>query len=337
MIIAAISPAGVLLYAQGTVQLANVSFPYTSIEVGDYVRVTIAGAARYGTVTVVQNGGAPFNFGKTDASGHWSVMIEETEAYVGDYYQSWYVNGIAIAPNNGNRQLFPWAAALPSFSVAAGALPSSPPILGQVSESCGAPLNVTAKWAWTPVSWESTTSYGSSVPNAAAQNWNMAESKLELTYAPPTEDILVEDSTILPSNVFGATELDSQGCSLCYNDVDICNGSCLGPTAMYYADIFLNTSLINEYATALGAASSTIAAAVVTHELGHTLALGDLYPRYGICSEDKRIMMSGGLLDLCGVSAPTSRDVGAFNSVYTGSPGFCAPGKNVCYLGDSCS
>ena len=46
----------------GSVALRNVSVPFTSLEVGNIVEVTITGATPFGTVTVVQNGQPPYVF-----------------------------------------------------------------------------------------------------------------------------------------------------------------------------------------------------------------------------------------------------------------------------------
>lgn len=170
-----------LLCAQGTVQLRNVSYPFTKLEVGDYVAVTITGAAPNGTVTFVQNGGSPYVWGMTDNAGNWSTPpgLQESGSNVGDYYQTWYVNGVPVTPNNPDTNYFSYAPSLPSFSVGAGAFPSDPSVLTFVY-ACGGDSNVTAKWIWTPVGYAPETSYGSSVVDAAAQNWNNAQTKLSL-------------------------------------------------------------------------------------------------------------------------------------------------------------
>ena len=65
------SPA--LLHPAPYVSLVNVSHPFTPLEPNDTVQVSISFAARNGTVTVVQNGGAPYVMGTTDQSGFWST------------------------------------------------------------------------------------------------------------------------------------------------------------------------------------------------------------------------------------------------------------------------
>ncbi len=174
---------------------------------------------------MVQNGGSPYVIGMTDAAGNLSITVQETDADVGDYYQTWYVGGVALESDNANPRYFSWAAALPSFSVAAGALPSSPPVLGEATISCRGPSNVTATWMRTPASHEYTTSYGASVPNAAAQDWNAVRSKVRLEYSSKAINILVEDAS-LPANVCAETALYNQAYPPCYNDTDICNGAC---------------------------------------------------------------------------------------------------------------
>jgi hypothetical protein len=115
------------VHAQGTVSISNMSYPFTNLQVGNYVEVTITGAAPGGAVTVVQNGGSPYFFGTTDSvTGNWSTSAQETGDNVGDYYQTWYVNGVALTPNNPHQTDFSYGPQLPSFGVSAGYVASSP-------------------------------------------------------------------------------------------------------------------------------------------------------------------------------------------------------------------
>jgi hypothetical protein len=50
--ITAMHLAGSAAHAQGTVTISNLSYPYTAIEVDNFVQVQITGAAPYGEVTV---------------------------------------------------------------------------------------------------------------------------------------------------------------------------------------------------------------------------------------------------------------------------------------------
>lgn len=314
------------------------SYPYTTLEVGNYVQVLITGATPGGVVSVVQNGGAPYTFPvAVDGSGNWSTSAQETGDYVGDYYQTWYVNGVALTPSDPYAQYFSYGPQLPSFSVSAGYFPSSPGVDIGVN-ACGGPQNVTAKWAWSPVSIYTNSSYGSSVINGAAQQWNVATNSIVSfrlsTENPPIEDILVSDGT-LPTNIYGQTAPYSNACSQCYNLLDRCNGACLNSTSLYYANITLNTSLINSAAHGLGWDHTTEASAILGHEFGHTLQLDDVRIQYGVCSEVASVMTI--IADLCAVYTPTSRDVTVVNGNYPNSPGYCVAGGNYCTAGVGCN
>lgn len=329
-----LGPAIVSAYAAGTVVLANVSKPYTGIEVSNTVSITINGAAAFGTVAVSQNGGPvtvwPGQPNTTDGSGHWFVSSVETTGNIGNYTQTWYVNGVPMTPVNLDRALFPDAPSLPSFTVHNTQLKSNPPVLVVVN-ACGGPQNVTAKWVWNPVSYQFNTSYGASVVSAAVGRWNTAQGKINIQSSSTIADILVGDGT-LPPNTYGGTYLYSQACdSSCYRHTDLCTGVCFNSQAIFYSDIILNSSLINNLATASGIASSTVATHVLTHELGHNLGLGDLNPSYGVCSEVGSLMVT--MLGMfCGVSNPTSRDINVFNTVYSVAP----PTESCGYTVHSC-
>ena len=161
----------------GSVSLRNVSFPFTSLEVGTTVEVKITGATPFGTVTVVENGNPPYVFGTTDAFGNWSVQAVETQVYVGSYHQIWYVNGVDVPPSNPDPIYLPSSPRLPSFTVYANSLPSGvPPVVSAVN-ACGGPGG-TALWKWTPVGYYSTTSFGSSIVGTAIGRWNSAQSQI---------------------------------------------------------------------------------------------------------------------------------------------------------------
>lgn len=86
-----------IAFAQ-TVKLRNVSHSGTQFEAGNIVEVAITGAVPSGTVTVIQNGGAPFVFGTTDSSGNWSITATESGSDVGSYSQSWFVDNVPMTP-----------------------------------------------------------------------------------------------------------------------------------------------------------------------------------------------------------------------------------------------
>lgn len=318
----AVSP----LFAQGTVTLNNVSYPFTSIEVGNTVQVQITGAAPNGQVTVVQNGGAPYVFGTTDASGNWQVTATETAANIGDYQQLWYVNGVAVTPWVAPPYLG-WAPTLPDFSVGTQQTPASPGVWGDLVNTCGHDNSSTPVWGWNPVAYVSSTTYGVSAVNAAAQYWNNAETTVTLAGSTSVQDIDVFDGT-LPADEFGETESWGNGCSPCYNQYDECNGACLNSSTIYYENITLNDSAINGTASYKGWASSSEATYTVVHEFGHSLQLDDVDLNTGQCSEVGSVMTS--IPELCGIFGPTSRDVATFNSVYPSSPGYCSIGGDYC-------
>lgn len=314
-----------------TVSIRNVSYPFTPLEVGNTVEVRISGAAPLGTVTVVQNGNPPYTFGSTDASGSWSVQSVETSAYIGNYHQVWYVNGIEIPPANPDPTYLPDAPRLPTFTVFANSLPSGVPPRTSAINSCGntGPL---AKWSWNPVGYDSTTSYGLVAVNEAMARWNSAQSKIPLQYSTVEQDILIYDVSSLPGALAGTANY-SQGCNpTCYRYTNECTGVCLDTGAMYYSDILLNTTAINATANAMGASVTAFVTTTIAHEIGHSLLLDHSNPlsRVGRCSEVGSIMYPTQTVFLCGVNSPTFRDTSGINSIYPSSPSYCPLGNNYC-------
>lgn len=333
------SPA--LLHPAPYVSLVNVSHPFTPLEPNDTVQVSISFAARNGTVTVVQNGGAPYVMGTTDQSGFWSTTATETVQTIGDYVQYWYVNGVQLGANNPYLPDFPFAPALPSFTVFPLYTGSNDPgeLPGAAYDTCNGSKSPTAFWAWEPVAYYSTSSYGLAVVGDAAEQW--WEGPVPFTEgSEEVEDILVEDDSSLPSGTAGRTLLYNQTCDeQCYGSTDQCTGECLDDSAIYYVDILLNTPRINAIAAEMNVPGSAFATAIITHELGHALQLGDALPSLisGRCSEVKGVMYGFPVSQFsCGATSPTSSDLNELDAIYPWSPPYCPVGDDYCYYGVPC-
>lgn len=320
-------------HAQGSVTLRNLSWPFTPLEAGDWVQVAITGATPGGTVTSVQNGTAPYTWGTpVDGSGNWTVSAQETTANVGDYTQTWYVNGVALTPNN--PPVLTYGPTLPNFSISTPTLPFDPAVRNFVDNACGGPTNVTPVWAWTPISYQVTSSYYDT-GDAASEAWNSAQSIIAFQSSSAELDVLVGDGS-LAAGTYAQAYAYSQGCSSCYGQVDACNNACLSPSTLWGVNITLDPSQIDTAAAAVGWNSTAFADQIAMHEFGHALGLDHEPIESGACSQIDSIVAPGGLGLLCGYQAPTARDVRVVtNSLYPYSPGYCAPGNNVCY-GLSC-
>lgn len=329
----------VIMHAQGTVSLRNVSYPYTRLEVGNTVEVTITGAAPFGTVTVVENGGSPFEFGSTNGFGDWSTTGVETAGYVGSYNQRWYVNGVEMTPNNPDATYLPFAPRLPSFNVYTNFVGSNCAAQSTVSAGCGASNNA-RHWIWTPVMYRSTSSLPASNVSGAVSPWNSIQSKLSFS-TDPYEDVLISDGSAGGAN--GVTSVYGQDCNTgCYNNMQLCNGQstnqCFNAAAMYYATVVLDPSVISTAASFNGTTFAAFGQMTLTHELGHALRLADIAPVDGKCSEVQSIMYgSGSMLWNCGVRNPNSScDASSINTVYPSAAYYCiAPYCQV--PGQSCS
>jgi hypothetical protein len=69
----------------------------THFRVGDSFTVNVKGSPNQ-PVVIVQNGGSPFNFGNTDASGNWSTTGSWQSGDAGSYTQYWTVAGVPAMP-----------------------------------------------------------------------------------------------------------------------------------------------------------------------------------------------------------------------------------------------
>jgi hypothetical protein len=203
-----------------TVTLSNLSHSYTHLEVGNVVRVQITGAAPFGTVTVVQNGNAPYTFGQTDGNGNWSTTSTETSDYVGSYNQVWYVNGVALSPNNPNTTYLPYAPTLPAFTVYANFTGTSCPVQSTQSAGCGASNNA-RHWIWSPVTYSSSCA----VFTSAITSWNGIQGRISLSSdSSVRQDISISDDSGLPG-YSGITYSYGEDCGGCYNLIDQCTGT----------------------------------------------------------------------------------------------------------------
>lgn len=279
------------LSAQVTIR--NVSFPYTALEVGNTVQVSISGATPFGTVTVVENGGVPYAFGATDASGNWSVSNEETAPYVTNYNQVWYVNGSPLTPVNADPTYFPYAPRLPNFSVYSNFVGSNCPPQSPENEGCGTPGNA-RRWVWSPITYGTATMstvVNSSTFSTAASTWNsITGGKLSFS----SDNSVRQDLTIGDDNSIGSFNADvvsyGQDCTGCTNRIDVCSGACLNPAAMFSSIMRLNISEMTTAAGFWGMNVQAFAPLVVAHEMGHVLRMGHSLISHGKCSEVTSIM-----------------------------------------------
>lgn len=328
-----------LAFAQGTVALRNLTHPYMSIQVNDYVTVTITGAAPNSAVTVIHNGGAPFFFGNTDANGYWQLVAHETSEYIGDHEQIWRVNGVPLTVVNPDPNYFGYAPRLPAFRVH-DLLPSgtNDPTFTPASAivNCSGP-NSQVKWVKQPIRVRAFDYIAAT--QTAVNRWNSIQTRLPFLYVSDSlnYDVHVDAITPLASNVLGNTYVYSNTCNTaCFNRINECNQTCFSSTTEFGAWIQLNPTAINFYAQALGHPTSTIAEGVATHELGHTLPLDHSLTIHGICDEVHSALypVASGMFS-CGVTSPTTVDRNVLHSYYIASPTYCGAGS-WCYADRMC-
>ncbi len=320
-----------------SVTLRNVSFPLTGIEAGNTVAIDIAGAAHFGSVTVVQNGAAPFFFGTTDGSGAWSISALETAADVGVYNQVWYVNGVPLAPANANATYFASAARLPDFNVYANWVGSNDPAISNAKAGCGGASGSLLRWGWSPVTFLPNSSVSASVISSSAGAWNGIQSKISYSSTVSArQDVIASDNNTLGTTVYGATDVYSEDCLSCLNYIDQCTGGCLTASTVFHAEIGINITEMNTARNLYSPALSldNFAAPLIAHEFGHALRLGHTAFSNGTCSEVKSIMYpSASVIRGCGVFAPTSVDVGVINTMYPSAVASCpATQSNYCFV-----
>lgn len=320
-----------------SVTLRNVSFPLTGIEAGNTVQIDITGAAPWAPVTVVQNGAAPFYFGDTDAYGDWSITNSESAGDVGPYNQVWYVGGVAVTPANPNATYFGAAALLPDFNVYANWVGSNDPAISSSKAGCGGASGSSLRWGWSPVTFLPNSSVSASVIGSSAGAWNGIQSKISYSSTVSArDDVVASDNNTLGTTVYATTGAYSEDCLSCLNHVNQCTGGCLNASTVYHAEININITEMNTARNLYSPALSldTFAAPLIAHEFGHALRLGHTAISHGTCSEVKSIMYpSASVIRGCGISAPTSVDVGVINTMYPSAVASCpATQNNYCLL-----
>jgi hypothetical protein len=329
--------------AQGSAKLSNLTHLLTPIEVGNMVGISITGATPNAAVTVVQNGGAPFYMGQTDASGNWSVTATETASDVGSYSQRWYVDGVELGYNNPSTYLL-HAPALPFFSVYSNFTGTncSPGQLAAPSQ-CGTGNSV-YHWVWSPVTYASSSSaVSSSAVVSDAQSWtNSAQGRI--SFSSDTRyrlDVAIFDDNGL--DAYGQTFFWGEDCNTnCYNKVEECTGACLNSAAVYYVDIHINPSRLAVLAlayTSSGVSTDTayLAQLGVEHELGHAILISHSSAYTAVCSEVQDIMYpEPDIAWLCGLSTTNSCDTSAIYTVYPNAVGFCPSYVTPYCAGVSC-
>lgn len=312
----------------GTVTLVNDSHPWANLEPGDNFTLSIIGAAPYSEITIVESGGAPYDFGLTNEDGDWWVEGTYTAAYVGSYSEYWYVGGNSVPAYN--LSYYTYAPTLPFFHIWPNYSGQNCPPTSTFPDYCTVSGGA-MYWRSTPIAYASSSSVLSdSYMDLVADSWNNAQSKL--SFEPSTEvlNVLAEDAP-LAAGILGHTEVESEVCnSECYGEVDECTGECADSSMIYYSFIQLDSSQIAAAAPHYYLTAAGLATQVVIHELGHSIRLGHATETNRICSEVQSLMYPNEqLLLTCGVYGPTSCDVDEVDAIYPSVP-YCAQGGDYC-------
>ena len=197
---------------------------------------------------------------------------------VGDYDQHWYVNDVEVNPLNTYTYISD-SPALPDFSVYNTAPPGEPGTVVQAN-ACGGDTNVTATWIWTPVNIyvDPSFAFSSTDVSTSTSDWG-AQDKIVFQQSTTVADIWLDNNSSLPVTTLGSTALYTSACNAnCYGYIDECTGACAGPATLAGVIIQLNGSAINLAAGATHYSPDTFAVDALNHELGHSLALLDVYP-----------------------------------------------------------
>ena len=173
-------------------------------------------------------------------------------------------------------------------------------------------------WAYTPMSYSSTSAYPQSEITAGAGEWNGALDDLGFTYESPGF-VAFSDGNLGGSTLGLTTAKNFSSYPICDDRPSYCGssgyyGACLTSSIFYEATVALNDSLINGQTFLY----PNLVQYTVTHELGHVLGLTEADATNFICSEVQSIMYSDGETGYtCGGLAPHgSCDVDGLEIIY---------------------
>lgn len=338
-------------HAQATVSLRNLGPSGSSVrascfEVGDQFLIQIFGAPILAPVSLVFDG-TTYSAGSTDAYGNFVTTGTMTSIFVGPHTEYWYVYNNYIQPANGQMPYLPCAQNLPNLNVYSNFTGSNCTGVSAVPSSCMDSVT-TDTWLWAPLTYDG---YGTDISGpalyAAVTSWNNLNGPLPITgFDGNRLDIDEYPDETLGVGVFAETYIYSEDCNTqCFDHTSECSGQCANSDTVYYAQFALNgtelTNAANAYTTWLGinVTEDELAQATATHELGHTLRLGDILfqDEDGICSEVQDVMyQSLSVSYTCpGGSTPSSCDLNVLNSIYPNGVANCGTGVQFC-TGTSC-
>ena len=312
-----------------TVTVKNLSAPFTTLEVGNWVEVEIINAAPNGLVEVIYPGQPPAPLGNTNASGYFYLTAQEGTQHVGIHNQTWTVNGVTVSPVNPDMSYFPYAPRLPEVIVEANHVGSLCAPSSTNQSVCGSSTSG-RRWLWSPVTiWPYTSYVSQSAADSASNKWNAIQSRIDFSnnWGSRQDVSLFTDISI--GSRLAITFTRGSDCSTCTGfKLDCPSGVCVTDDAVQSVAVFLNSTRINANATLQGLPQSTVLARVLEHELGHALRISESTTTSianGTCSQVQSIMYpSLSVLLGCGASGPTtSCDTGSINTRYPISPPIC--------------
>lgn len=156
-------------------------------------------------------------------------------------------------------------------------------------------------WAWSPVTYEYTSSLPLQAMTWAASGWGqLGIMSFNVSYG--WLDVRIYDDNSLSPQHYALTYHYSQALGTCWKQKDTC-GRCMDWSVMYYAIVKVNANTVRSVAQQFNINLTNFSTNILSHELGHVLGLQHVTPVAWECWEVDTVMYNGAITATkdCGV------------------------------------